>query len=121
MFSRESDRIGLFSLILSRICAEHRRKTIKSHSNTITYKEWKNGNDTLHTESREAVANDIIETLKIGERKNNGKANVEHTLRQLVYHKSNCQICIYQQTEHCRYFMILMFAKCFTIKNLVCI
>lgn len=64
MFSRESDRIVLFFLILSRICTGHQRKTIKSHSNTIIYKEWKNGNDTLHTESREAVANDIIETLK---------------------------------------------------------
>lgn len=32
--------------------------------------------DTLHTESREAVANDVVEALKIGKEKNNGKANI---------------------------------------------
>lgn len=30
--------------------------------------------DTLHTESREAVANDVVKLLKIGKEKNNGKA-----------------------------------------------
>lgn len=32
--------------------------------------------DTLHTESREAVASDVVEALKIGKEKNNGKANI---------------------------------------------
>ena len=31
--------------------------------------------DTLHTESREAVANDVVEALKNWEKKINGKAN----------------------------------------------
>lgn len=37
--------------------------------------------DTLHTESREAVANDVIEALKIGKEKNNGKANIISRLK----------------------------------------
>ena len=32
--------------------------------------------DTLHTESREAVANDVSKLLKIGKEKNNGKASI---------------------------------------------